>query len=576
MAPCLRVFLLCLFCLPGACFLRGQTIDLATFRNLSDAKRYRFVQDLPFFFMDSAAVQQTLDQFLPIAETAGDRRSVFALKFRQYIERDKLGLPQPEIFQILSELETLAARGGWQVEQSVARQYHFLGKFVHKKIPAEEAYLVVAQEFERMEKIGFDQFRDYQTDALLFRLGKFLWNLGDHEKAFEYFTLAERFAQPTEDRSYFFTQILNHLQSYFQEKKDYPRAIGYAQKLIDFHKNLRHKIPENQWVSTFWEGLASLDVANMLVEQGKFSESETYAQRGYELAKTSGAKGSFQALHAEFDALQVVLSIRLKTGKLAEIEPLVSRSELLKSKLEADPDRWYLRFKFAKYYRNLARWNELRGGFADAVRFGKLAQNLQDSLDQRNDARKFEQLKQRHEAEKYAAHVREIESEKQQQQQLIFGMAVILLLLALAAWLNFKRMQAKRAEAAAATDALAALTQNFQEKSAFADTLRSELDNLAARAERNEQLETLAHSVLLTEEDWLRFRSLFEKVHPGFIEAQKNAHPELSPSELRLLVLEKLELGDHEIANLLGVSLRSVYQTRWRLNKKMGEGDSTT
>lgn len=562
--------------LSGFAFSSAQTPDAATFRGLTDAQRYRSVQDLPFYFMDSAAVRQTFDQFLPIAESLGDRRTVFALKFRQYIERDKLGLPQPEIFQILAELESLAARGGWQVEQSVARQYHFLGKFVHKKIAREEAYLVVAQEFERMEKIGFDQFRDYQTDALLFRLGKFLWNLGDHEKAFEYFTLAERYAQPTEDRSYFFTQILNHLQSYFQEKKDYPRAIGYAQKLIDFHKNLRHKLPENQWVSTFWEGLASLDMASMLVEQGKLAESETYAQRGYELAKTSGTKGTFQALHAEFDALEVLLSIKLKTGKLAEIEPLVSRSEHLKSKLEADPDRWYLRFKFAKYYRNLARWNELRGSFADAVRFGKLAQTLQDSLDQRNDARKFEQLRQRHEAEKYAARIRDIESEKQQQQQLMFGMAVILLLLALAAWLNFKRLQAKRAEAAAATDALAALTQNFQEKSTFADTLRSELENLAARDERNEQLETLAHSVILTEEDWLRFRTLFEKVHPGFIEEQKNAHPELSPAELRLLVLKKLELGDHEIANLLGVSLRSVYQTRWRLNKKMGEGGLST
>ncbi len=556
--------------------LPAQTIDLQAFRVMPEAQRYRCVQDLPFYFMDSAAVRQAIDQLLPLAESLGDHRAVFVLKFKKYIEREKLGLPQPEIFQILSELEILAARGGWQVEQSVARQYHFLGKFVHKKIPAEEAYLAVAQEFERMEKIGFDQFRDYHPDALLFRLGKFLWNLGDHEKAFEYFTLAERYAQPTADRHYFFTQILNHLQTYFYEKKDYPRAIGYAQKLIDFHKNLRHNLPENQWVSTFWEGMASLDIAKMLVEQGKLTESEAYAQRGYELAKTSGAKGSFQAMHAEFDALQVLLSIKLKTGKLAEIGPLASRSELLKSKLEADPDRWYLRFKFAKYYRNLARWNELRGSFADAVRFGNLAQNLQDSLDQRNDARKFEQLRQRHEAEKYATRIREIELEKKQQWQLIFGMAVILMLLALAAWLNFKRLQAKRAEAAAATDALATLTQNFQEKSTFADGLRSELENLAARDERNEQLETLVHSVILTEEDWLRFRALFEKVHPGFIEEQKNAHPELSPAELRLLVLKKLEMGDHEIANLLGVSLRSVYQTRWRLNKKMGSDDPTT
>lgn len=561
-----------IFLIVGNCpFAATQIADVQAFGSMSDAERYRFVQDLPFFSMDSAAVRQTISALLPVAESENDDRTSFVLKFKQFIEREKLRPTQEQILQNLSELESLAARGGWQIEQAVAHHYLFFQNFVNKKISFEQTYLEVGQAFERMEKLGFEQFRDYQPDALLYHLGKFIWDLDDREKAVQFFTVAERFAQPTEAGSYHLTAILNHLQSYFQQKKDYPRAIEYAQKIIDFRQNLRYADARHQWLNHFWEGLALLDIANMLVEQGKLAESETFALRGYELAKISqDPNQSFQSQNAEFDALQVMLSIKLKTKKLAEIEPLVRRSETLKSSLENDPNGWYFQSRFVKFHQNLARFHEMRGDFSAAMRSTREAQAVQDSLDRRNDARKFEQLKQRREAEKYASHIREIEQEKRSQRQLIFGMSVVLLLLALAAWLNFKRLQAKRAEATAATNELAALTRNFQEKSALADTLHSELDRLAARSERNEQLEALAHTVILTDDDWSRFRSLFEKVHPGFIEEQRRLHPELSAAELRLLVLEKLELGDHEIANLLGVSVKTVHQTRWRLHKKLG------
>ena len=81
-------------------------------------------------------------------------------------------------------------------------------------------------------------------------------------------------------------------------------------------------------------------------------------------------------------------------------------------------------------------------------------------------------------------------------------------------------------------------------------------------------MEQLTHSTILTDDDWLRFRSIFEKAHPDFMAAQKLLCPGLTPAELRYLVLEKLQLSTHEMAQMLGVSDNTIRQTRARLRRK--------
>ncbi|GJM33160.1 MAG: hypothetical protein DHS20C18_21610 [Saprospiraceae bacterium] len=60
----------------------------------------------------------------------------------------------------------------------------------------------------------------------------------------------------------------------------------------------------------------------------------------------------------------------------------------------------------------------MKGEFAEAVHFSKLAEPLKDSLNRRNDARHLEQLKQRLEAEKYDERIRLIEQEREFQKWL--------------------------------------------------------------------------------------------------------------------------------------------------------------
>lgn len=82
-------------------------------------------------------------------------------------------------------------------------------------------------------------------------------------------------------------------------------------------------------------------------------------------------------------------------------------------------------------------------------------------------------------------------------------------------------------------------------------------------------LEELDKSVILTGADWRRFRELFEQVHPGWFHRLNEKVPAISPSEVRLLALARLNFTNKEMANMLGISSQAVRVTWHRLRKKL-------
>jgi DNA-binding NarL/FixJ family response regulator len=109
----------------------------------------------------------------------------------------------------------------------------------------------------------------------------------------------------------------------------------------------------------------------------------------------------------------------------------------------------------------------------------------------------------------------------------------------------------------------------------FATTLQdksSQIEQLESNLEANQQLdslEQLRQNSILTDADWVIFKSLFEKVHPGFFALIKNKFPSLTTGELRFLTLVKLSFTTKEMASTLGVSPGSVRSIRSRLLKKL-------
>lgn len=71
------------------------------------------------------------------------------------------------------------------------------------------------------------------------------------------------------------------------------------------------------------------------------------------------------------------------------------------------------------------------------------------------------------------------------------------------------------------------------------------------------------------EQDWKTFESQFSAVHHQFIESLSATFPKLTPTELRLCALLKMQLSTKDIARLLHTTLRNVENHRFRIRKKL-------
>ncbi len=69
--------------------------------------------------------------------------------------------------------------------------------------------------------------------------------------------------------------------------------------------------------------------------------------------------------------------------------------------------------------------------------------------------------------------------------------------------------------------------------------------------------------------DILDFEQHFRASQSGFYDKLKKEYPDLSPSDLRLCSLLKMNMNSKEISMILGITTRSVEVSRYRLRKKM-------
>ena len=117
-------------------------------------------------------------------------------------------------------------------------------------------------------------------------------------------------------------------------------------------------------------------------------------------------------------------------------------------------------------------------------------------------------------------------------------------------------------------------TQNLVQRNNLIDELENKLKEFSLLEEklvleRDKKIEELWRLKILTDEDWEKFRSYIENVHPGLTSKIKHTYEDITVAELRLFLMQKLKMGTKEIASLLGISATSVTKTKYRLKKKL-------
>jgi len=71
------------------------------------------------------------------------------------------------------------------------------------------------------------------------------------------------------------------------------------------------------------------------------------------------------------------------------------------------------------------------------------------------------------------------------------------------------------------------------------------------------------------DQHWNEFEEIFNQLHDNFMQRLKTSFPELTPRDMRLCAYLRMNFNTKEIAPLLGISVRGVEDTRYRIRKKM-------
>jgi DNA-binding CsgD family transcriptional regulator len=127
---------------------------------------------------------------------------------------------------------------------------------------------------------------------------------------------------------------------------------------------------------------------------------------------------------------------------------------------------------------------------------------------------------------------------------------------------------AAQAEVATAREQMSMFRQNIIEKTNLVEKLEEQVHYKQISAEQLAIADELSRQTILTEEDWDKFRNLFEKIYPGFFIKLKEKAPDITLAEQRTAALTHLHLTTRQIASMLGISVDSVHKARQRLRQR--------
>ncbi len=119
-------------------------------------------------------------------------------------------------------------------------------------------------------------------------------------------------------------------------------------------------------------------------------------------------------------------------------------------------------------------------------------------------------------------------------------------------------------------------TQSIIEKTKVIEQLDKEVANKPLTDEQHQLADELSRQTILTEEDWEKFKTLFEKIYPGFFLKLKEMIPDITVAEQRMAALTRLHLNTKQMASMLGISPDSVYKIKQRLRKRLQLDDEVT
>lgn len=402
-------------------------------------------------------------------------------------------------------------------------------------------------------------------------LGETLWKVREYEKSIYYTKIAIALITAShtgsqESRIYSIVMCNNTVGLAFHRMGLYDSAFFYYEKSIKLTSELSKKKAGKVWQCIVSGNMAQIDFA-----QGKYPVALPLFITDYQSSKENGYYDDAG------NSLQWAAKTNLALGNKAEALQEVRESIALLKKWP-NPANY-----FQNAYLTASQIFKALGNNDSAYYYSGKYNLLHDSLEKSvyQSSISISHLRLNNEKNRYS--IQRLEQEKTDQlQKRNYLIALILLVAAIVLLLiNRQRQKLKhkgemdlaekikiQAEMESARTQLKMFTQNIVEKSNFIEKLESQLNNKMATSEEKELIEDLSHQTILTEEDWLNFKMLFEKLHPDFFAKIKQVD-NITQAEQRMAALTLLHLTTKQMAAVLGISPNSVIKARQRLRHRL-------
>ena len=352
----------------------------------------------------------------------------------------------------------------------------------------------------------------------------------------------------------------------------YQKMLKYDSATVIF--DLAHEAALQSGQS-FWVTLIDGNKGFNYDLKGDYARAMPLVERDFTDSRNIGEMGSAA------NAAILLAAMKLRQGLLAEARRYLAFAREHAGTLQL-PTR-------VMYYEALFEVEKQDGHFPQAVAYADSLHLYADRLQANDQQAEARRVRDRIAFERYSAQLQSLRLARDRQVLLRNGLILLFLLSGVIIYLYINRMvlkqrkerelvriQARHAheELEAAKRELGVITRAMREKNDLIESFRTEVNALQASGvpisdERTRHLDQLLHATILTEEDWQDFRTIFDKVHPGFSTRLRDKIPDLTPADTRLLTLTKLGLSSREMAAMLGISTEAIKKSRYRLRKKI-------
>lgn len=542
----LKLFLVCIFLLFSKC-MHSQQYDYLlnkTYAERSPLLSSFYLDTLVNKHISAAVAFKKINTLAKAAEKSGDNDLLAEVALmKAHADYHHVRLPSNLVIRELDSLSSLAEKGQrfWltaRIESLKAFIYFDKGYY-------ERSFLHYRKLEDILQKLTVSDFPEKQ--ACFYQISYAYYFFADYANAIKYGKEALKFT-PKARYARYIVPTANNIGLSFQKLKQYDSANNYFQLAYDSELDYNGS-------KRAWYGISRGNIGYSYFMQKKYDEAKPLLAADVAIAKENKDWG-----------LAVSSLIPLGTIALDEGQIDVAASYLREALFYTRIAGQYYRFE--KLYPQLAKLAYKQGNTALAMAYTDSAFAVRDSLARKLNTLQITRALQKADFEKYQASLQKVDSEKQLKiAQRNFLIAGLVLLLILSLWaLREQRIKVKDKQAAF-KDAEKQL-QFFHKKIAGNNTLIESLQ-MQISGINNDTIVQLQQSTILNDEEWLTFRTAFEKLNPGFFTRLRGKMPDLSPAEIRFVVLTKLQYTNKEMAATLGVGAEAIRQYRLRLRKKL-------